>query len=123
MASYTPFCTICGAKITREASDDINVTQKWLSDISLIYINPDRQMMQPNQLPLLLGNHARIPENEGEFPKLLDESTRTYRGLVSALFSYEASYADSYCYPVHRACLGILEKSSTAAGLMRIHET
>ncbi|KAF3111592.1 hypothetical protein TWF103_003535 [Orbilia oligospora] len=74
--------------------------------------------MQPNQLPLLLGNHARIPENEGEFPKLLDESTRTYRGLVSALFSYEASYADSYCYPVHRACLGILEKSSTAAGLM-----
>ncbi|KAF3176456.1 hypothetical protein TWF751_003497 [Orbilia oligospora] len=117
MASYTPFCTICGAKITREASDDINVTQKWLSDISLIYINPDRQMVQPNQLPLLLGNHACIPENEGEFPELLDESTGTYRGLVSALFSYEASYADSYCYPVHRACLGIFGEVIHSCGI------
>ncbi|KAF3147984.1 hypothetical protein TWF594_001913 [Orbilia oligospora] len=116
MASYTPFCTICGAKITREASD-VNVTQKWLSDISLIYINPDRQMMQPNQLPLLLGNHARIPENEGEFPELLDESTGTYRGLVSALFSYEASYADSYCYPVYRACLGIFGEVIHSCGI------
>ncbi|KAF3213982.1 hypothetical protein TWF106_009335 [Orbilia oligospora] len=116
MAPYTPFCTICGAKITREASDDNDITQKWLSDISLIYISPDRTV-QPNKLSLLLGDHARIPENEGEFPELLDESTGTYRILESALFKYEASYADSYCYPVHRACLGILEEVIHSCGI------
>ncbi|KAF3317946.1 hypothetical protein TWF173_009767 [Orbilia oligospora] len=74
-------------------------------------------MVQPNQLLLLLGDHARIPENEGEFPELLDESTGTYRRIESALFRYEASQADPYCYPVHRACLGILGEVIHSCGI------
>ncbi|KAK6513749.1 hypothetical protein TWF506_008185 [Arthrobotrys conoides] len=119
MAPYTLFCPICGAKITRDPSDPSDLSKKWLSDISLIYMNPDRQEELPDELPFFIATHARIPRVEGDFPEILDESTGSYKRVESALLRHQAADVDSYCFPIHRGCLGILGEVITSCGISK----
>ncbi|KAK6352277.1 hypothetical protein TWF730_009107 [Orbilia blumenaviensis] len=109
MTPYTPFCAICGTRITREGTDTARASNEWLSDIRLLYLASDGD---PN--PPFVSEKARIPEFEGDWPEVWDPSEGTYKILECDLFFF--------CYPIHNICLEIFRDLAFSCGVVQFSQ-
>ncbi|KAK6498989.1 hypothetical protein TWF481_011559 [Arthrobotrys musiformis] len=66
---------------------------------------------------MILSDHARIPPSEGTWPEIFDKTEGGYKILESEVFKNNATPADSFCYPMHRDCVGLLLEVVACCGV------